>query len=87
MSRHVVGPLVVMRVASRFLGGDLFEECFQILTDFRRRILLNQERSGSVSAEDRQQARFNRLSTDPGPNGSSYFNQPASIAADLENKS
>ena len=39
---HIVRPFIVVGVEARVFWRDSFEECFQIRTYFRRRILLDQ---------------------------------------------
>jgi hypothetical protein len=49
--RHVVGAFVVVIVEARIFRRDSLEECFQIRTYFRRRVLLYQKRCRRVGTE------------------------------------
>ena len=55
VGRHVVGAFVCVPISPRVLRRDAFKECLEIGADVPRRILLNEQSSGGVSAEQRQE--------------------------------
>jgi len=65
MRRHVVGSLVIVRVERRILGRDAREVGLEIVPRSASGIFLDQQGSGSVAAEDRQQSGLDFLILDP----------------------
>jgi len=61
MRRHIVGAFLAVSVAFGVFRGDGCEKMFKIGPNFGGGILLDQERSGRVTAKQRQQPDADRL--------------------------
>src|SRR5262245_33417965 len=87
MRRHVVRPFILMRIPARVFGGQSLEERFEVGANLRRGVLLNEERSGSVTAEQREEACGDRLLGDPRADLARDFAQPAPLCLESQNVS
>lgn len=86
VSRHVIRPLLVMLVGVRILGRDAAEISFKIRFGRRRRILLDEQRRGCVTAKDGEQTLGHLLVRDPAHDLRSHLQQPLLVRVDKDPK-
>src|SRR5580700_96611 len=84
MGRHIVLALRVMHVEPSSFGRELAEEGLEIGPDIGIRILLNEERSRCMAAEDREEPRRDVLRAKPGEDGGRDLDETLATRRDFQ---